>query len=90
MCIRDSIIAGAAVLISLTLMALLIKPVMIDGEIVTYWMGNWEPVNGYAIGIAIEAVSYTHLDVYKRQGHILVTPLSELRAKRVEQMEKGE
>ena len=49
-----NIIAGAAVLISLTLMALLIKPVMIDGEIVTYWMGNWEPVNGYAIGIAIE------------------------------------
>ena len=37
-----NIIAGAAVLISLTLMALLIKPVMIDGEIVTYWMGNWE------------------------------------------------
>ena len=49
-----NIIAGVAVLISLTLMALLIKPVMIDGEIVTYWMGNWEPVNGYAIGIAIE------------------------------------
>ena len=49
-----NIIAGAAVLISLTLMALLIKPVMIDGEIITYWMGNWEPVNGYAIGIAIE------------------------------------
>ncbi len=47
-------IAGAAVLVSLTLLALLIKPVMVDGEIIMYWMGNWEPVEGYAIGIAIE------------------------------------
>ena len=27
---------------------------MVDGEIVTYWMGDWEPQAGYAIGIAIE------------------------------------
>ena len=32
----------------------LIKPVMIDGEIISYWMGNWEPVAGYAIGIGYE------------------------------------
>ena len=49
-----NVIAGAAVLVSLTLLALLIKPVMVDGEIIMYWMGNWEPVEGYAIGIAIE------------------------------------
>ena len=49
-----NIIAGAAVLISLTLLALLVKPVFVDGQIITYWMGNWEPVEGYAIGIAIE------------------------------------
>ena len=49
-----NVIAGAAVLIALALLALLIKPVMVDGEIIVYWMGNWEPVNGYAIGIAIE------------------------------------
>ena len=49
-----NIIAGAAVLISLTLLALLVKPVFVDGQIIAYWMGNWEPVEGYAIGIAIE------------------------------------
>ena len=49
-----NIIAGCAVLIAFTLLALLVKPVMVDGEIIVYWMGNWEPVEGYAIGIAIE------------------------------------
>ena len=32
----------------------LIKPVMMDGEIISYWMGNWAPVSGYAIGIGYE------------------------------------
>ncbi len=32
----------------------LIKPVLIDGGIISYWMGNWEPVAGYAIGIGYE------------------------------------
>lgn len=32
----------------------LIKPVMIDGDIITYWMGNWEPVEGFAIGIGYQ------------------------------------
>ncbi len=36
------------------LIAALIKPVLIDGNILAYWMGNWEPVNGYAIGIGYE------------------------------------
>ena len=27
---------------------------MIDGQIISYWMGNWEPVEGYAIGIGYE------------------------------------
>ena len=27
---------------------------MIDGEIITYWMGNWEPISGWAIGIGVE------------------------------------
>ena len=49
-----NVIAGVAVLAALTLLALLIKPVMIGGETIVYWMGNWEPVSGYAIGIAIE------------------------------------
>ena len=49
-----NVVAALAVLIPLTLLCLLIKPVMVDGEIIMYWMGNWEPVEGYAIGIAIE------------------------------------
>ncbi len=32
----------------------LFKPVMLDGEVISYWMGNWEPVSGYAIGIGYE------------------------------------
>ncbi len=36
------------------LIACLIKPVLIDGEIIDYWMGNWSPVAGYAIGIGYE------------------------------------
>jgi len=34
--------------------AILFKPVMVDGEVVAYWLGNWEPVSGYAIGIGYE------------------------------------
>lgn len=49
-----NVIACIAVLVPLTLLSLLIKPVMMDGQIIVYWMGNWEPVEGYAIGIAIE------------------------------------
>ena len=36
------------------LIVALVKPVMLDGEIISYWMGNWEPVSGYAIGIGYE------------------------------------
>ncbi|MEI3086375.1 MAG: hypothetical protein V8S87_10500 [Oscillospiraceae bacterium] len=37
-----NIIAGVVVLLALVLMCLLIKPVMVDGQVITYWMGNWE------------------------------------------------
>lgn len=40
--------------ISFALVLSLIKPVMIDGEIIAYWFGKWAPVNGYAIGIGYE------------------------------------
>lgn len=42
---------------ALVLMIMLVKPVMYDGEIISYWMGNWEPVSGYAIGIGYEVDS---------------------------------
>lgn len=48
------IIAFASVAASLALLAALIKPVMLDGEIIAYWMGSRVPAGGYAIGIALE------------------------------------
>ena len=51
--IRNILSIGMAGL-ALLLMILLIKPVMIDGEIISYWLGNWEPVDGIAIGIGFE------------------------------------
>ena len=48
------IIAMLATALSLLFMILLIKPVMIDGQTVAYWMGNRVPAGGYAIGIALE------------------------------------
>lgn len=47
-------IAFLAVAASLAFLACLIKPVMLNGEIIAYWMGGRVPVGGYAIGIALE------------------------------------
>ena len=49
-----SIIAVLAVSLSLACMIALVKPVMIDGEIIAYWMGSRSIAGGYAIGIALE------------------------------------
>ncbi len=48
------IIATAAAAVSLACMIALIKPIMIDGGIINYWMGNRSVAGGYAIGIAME------------------------------------
>ena len=39
---------------SLACMIALIKPVMVGGEVIAYWMGNRALAGGYAIGIAME------------------------------------
>ena len=39
---------------SLFFMAALIKPVILNGETIAYWMGGRVPAGGYAIGIAME------------------------------------
>ena len=36
------------------LIAMIVKPVVFDGEIISYWMGNWSPIKGWAIGIGYE------------------------------------
>ena len=48
------IIVTVSIVASSLFIALLIKPVMIDGQVISYWLGSWEPVAGYAIGIGIE------------------------------------
>ena len=49
-----NIIAFLTVALSLAFLICLIKPVMLNGEIIAYWMGGRTPVGGYAIGIALE------------------------------------
>ena len=49
-----STIALAAVTASAVMIWSLIGPVMLQGQVISYWMGNWEPVAGYAIGIGYE------------------------------------
>ena len=55
---RNRIIRNAIVIVSMTialvLVAALVKPVFIDSQVVNYWLGNWEPVEGWAIGICLE------------------------------------
>ena len=47
-------IAFISMAASLIMMIALIKPVILDGQVVAYWLGNWEPVAGWAIGIGLE------------------------------------
>lgn len=50
-----NVFAVAAITASLAFVLALVKPVLLDGEIISYWMGGREPAGGYAIGIALEA-----------------------------------
>ncbi len=56
--IRTAIVC-VSVLGSLFFVLYLIYPVMVQGQVISYWMGGWEPVAGYAIGIGltVDAVS---------------------------------
>lgn len=47
-------IAFLSVSASLAFLICLIKPVMLNGEIIAYWMGGRATAGGYAIGIALE------------------------------------
>ena len=50
---RNAVVT-VAMAIALVLTLALIKPVLIDGQIIQYWLGNWAPVEGWAIGICLE------------------------------------
>ena len=43
-----------ATAVPLCLLITLVKPVMMGGDIIAYWMGSRVPAGGYAIGIALE------------------------------------
>lgn len=55
---RSAVVRNVLVFVSmaaaLVLTLCLIKPVLLDGEIIAYWLGGWEPVAGWAIGISLE------------------------------------
>ena len=47
-------VALLATFASFFFMAMLFKPVMLEGQTIAYWMGGRIPAGGYAIGIALE------------------------------------
>lgn len=55
---RNAILRNGVVVLSmlaaLVMMLALIKPILLDGNTLTYWLGNWEPVEGWAIGISLQ------------------------------------
>lgn len=51
-------IAVISSFISLGSLLLLIKPVLLEGKVATYWLGNWMPQEQIAIGIGLEVDSF--------------------------------
>lgn len=49
-----NVLVIASITASLGFIVALVKPVMLGGEIISYWMGGRVPAGGYAIGIALE------------------------------------
>ena len=52
--IARHVVVFLSMAISLVLTLCLIKPVLLDGRILTCWLGGWEPVEGWAFGISLE------------------------------------
>ncbi|MCR5089444.1 MAG: hypothetical protein K6C08_08040 [Oscillospiraceae bacterium] len=49
-----NLVALLATAFSLYLLCMLVRPVILNGEIIAYWLGGRAPAGGYAIGIALE------------------------------------
>ncbi len=47
-------LAMGAATVSFVMVLCTAKYVILDGNIITYWLGNWSPVKDYAIGIGLE------------------------------------
>lgn len=48
------VLAVIATAVSFLCVILLIKPILINGEIIVSWMGNWSPIDGKAFGIGLQ------------------------------------
>lgn len=51
--VRNAVVV-LSMLTALVMMLSLVKPILLDGQILTYWLSNWAPVEGWAIGISLE------------------------------------
>ena len=49
-----NVLALLSITAALAFILALIRPVMLGGEIIAYWLGGRVPAGGYAIGIALE------------------------------------
>ncbi|WP_195987267.1 proton-conducting transporter membrane subunit [Clostridium sp. D53t1_180928_C8] len=47
-------LAVIATAVSFVCVILLVKPILINGEVIVNWMGNWIPMSGSAYGIGLE------------------------------------
>ena len=47
-------LAVIATAVSFVCVILLVKPILINGEVIVNWMGNWIPMSGNAYGIGLE------------------------------------
>ena len=52
--VARNIVVAVSVTAALGMILALVKPVMLDGQIIAYWLGGWQPVEGWAIGISLE------------------------------------
>lgn len=52
--VARNVVVAISITAALAMMLALVKPVLLDGQIITYWLGNWSPVEGWAIGICLE------------------------------------
>jgi len=49
-----NVVVVISMLAALVMMLALVKPILLDGETLVYWLGNWEPVEGWAIGNSLQ------------------------------------
>lgn len=49
-----NVIVFAAMTAALACVAVMFRPVFLEGEVISYWMGGWKPEGGWAFGIGLQ------------------------------------